>query len=184
MAVIRCALVEASASTSIHQLARWRGFQGMGKSLMFVVKGPGRTRLPPCQFERQRLFRKRSAQSRRRGFRRRLIMLLYAGWIPQRPLFARGFPCLPAGVDVHRPRRFPLGLPTVGLTAGSVHIMCESLSMLLLLCSICLATKQLRVVWICSATAMVAFRCHAGGARQGPLPRLRGAEGGGARRGR
>jgi hypothetical protein len=104
-----------------------------------------------------------------------LIMLLYAGWIPQRPLFAWGFPCLPAGVDVHRPRRFPLGLPTVGLTAGPVHIeFVDAPSLIFYL----FGRQTTIVVWLCSVTAMVACLPRWRHASR-PLPRLRGAEGGG-----
>jgi hypothetical protein len=106
---------------------------------MSVVKGQS-NKLPPPATPAAEVVFKWNAQSRRRDFRRRLIMLLYAGWVPQRPLFAWGFPCLPAGVDVHRPRRFPLGLPTVGLTAGPVHI--EFVDAPFSYLPICLADKQ------------------------------------------
>jgi hypothetical protein len=54
-----------------------------------------------------------SAQGRRRGFRRRLIRLLYAGWIPASTVIRLGLPMSNDGRRLSSATSYLLGFPTV-----------------------------------------------------------------------
>src|SRR5215470_660558 len=72
-----------------------------------------------------------SAQGRRCGFRRWLLKLLFAGWVPHRPLFVRGFPCLIARAStVHRPHCFHWDPPPLATPPALCTLCLISLSLL------------------------------------------------------
>jgi hypothetical protein len=57
------------------------------------------------------------------GFRRRLIKLLFAGWIRASTVVRLGLPMSSDGHRLSSATDYLLGFPTVAFTAGAMHTM-------------------------------------------------------------
>jgi hypothetical protein len=106
-----------------------------------LSRRPGRRRLPPCHFERQRLFGKAMCRVGDEASDDGLIILLFADLVTASTVVRLGLPMSIDGRRLMSATQFTLGFPTVGLTAGAAHAMFEY-AMVPLSDSSCLQTSR------------------------------------------